>query len=439
MAAVAEAQSTRRPDLNMFKRALRDPRQSLSVQGNLGASFYDAITRPEGVDQSQLPPDRGWGSYASAALMYNVSLGQLHLDASAGTYLTYYPDLPDPFRAAFYPGANVNTGYRWQLGQKTSAGFTAGLNYRPLYSATVTPNVGGGFGGVGTGPDVIQGGESFLPMDSSFVDGTFLTTTLGFRLQHELSRRWYATADYNYGRDYVFGTTTPDQYPNLWHQDTGAAMHFRLSDHSSVRGGYRFSEAHSDTSVYRSSMADVGIDYGDGLQIRLARHTTLGFNLGAAGYVDNAGTQHYTATGSAILTHDMGRTWRSNAYYARGLDTSDLLFTEPILSDSAGASINGLLTRQTGFHAAMSAQGGALAFGTDNTHLFRLAFNVGIQRSFGRYIAFSTEYYTYKYDFDDSVPLPVGMTRRGANQGAFVSLSAWAPIFERGGRSNATR
>src|SRR5262245_54567868 len=125
--AVAEAQSTRRPDLNMFKRALRDPRQSLSVQGNLGASFYDTLIRPDARPEELLAPDHGWGSFASAALLYDLQLGRVYLNGSLGSYVTYYPDLPDPLRAAVYPGGGAQTGYSWQLGQKTTANVGGGV------------------------------------------------------------------------------------------------------------------------------------------------------------------------------------------------------------------------------------------------------------------------------------------------------------------------
>ena len=68
----AEAQSTRRPDLNVFAREMRDPGQTLSMRASMGANVYDRITPAPVRPDTPLSPDHGWGTIASVSLSYNV-------------------------------------------------------------------------------------------------------------------------------------------------------------------------------------------------------------------------------------------------------------------------------------------------------------------------------------------------------------------------------
>src|SRR5436190_16070032 len=106
-AARAEAQSIRRPDLNIFARGMRDPEQSLSVRASIGANFYDRITPPPEVPGRLPLPDHGWGSLAAASLSYNVRMGALTFDGTVGAFVTYYPDRLDAFHTTVVPGGGL--------------------------------------------------------------------------------------------------------------------------------------------------------------------------------------------------------------------------------------------------------------------------------------------------------------------------------------------
>jgi hypothetical protein len=442
----AAAQSTRRPDLNLFKRGLRDPKQSLAVQGNLGLSFYDALGTRELPEGATALPDHGWGSFGSAALLYNVSLGRLNFDGSLGAYASYYPKSPDPLRTKWFPNAGVRTGYSWQLGRKTTARVNGAVRYRPVYAEFTGGTFGPSFdpfGGGGFGPELGAGGgdlnQVFLPSEAALSGGSYLAGIGQAGIDHELSRRFRLSGNYEYERDYAVGVEDPtNSFDSLWRQGADVGLHFRLASHLSLRGGYRYSEGHRSGVVYRSHSADFGVDYGDGLVIQLTRTMRLSLNGGMSGYVDASGTQHYRADGSAVLSQQIGRTWSSGLYYRRGVETGQLIFSEPVLSDAGGAFINGLVARQIGVHGALNAQGGALAFGSARRNFFRSGATAGIQTALGRHFALGADYFYFRYHFDSGITLTPGVPRKSANQGVYVSLSAWAPIFQRGGR-NATR
>jgi hypothetical protein len=181
------------------------------------------------------------------------------------------------------------------------------------------------------------------------------------------------------------------------------------------------------------------VDYGRGLVLQLARRTTLAVTGGVGGYVDRAGGQRYRLMGDVQLTHDFQRTWSSSARYSRGIDSSQIIFREPVLSDTFSAFLNGLITRRVGAHARAQMQGGALAFGTPGTTSFRSAANAGLQTSLGRLFAVGLDYTYYYYRFDSAIVRPSGLPAKSASQGVYVYLSAWAPIFQRGGRQNVAR
>ncbi|MEO7192313.1 MAG: hypothetical protein ABI051_14770, partial [Vicinamibacterales bacterium] len=437
-AVAAQAQSTRRPDMNLFGRALRDPQQSLAVRGNLGATFYDALGKrlfdPNGVPA----PDHGWGSFATGALIYNLSLANITFDGSLGGFATYYPNQARKFRTNVTPGAGAHTGWTRNLSDKTRLNVSSGLSLGSLSAEAILPGGPGGLGidtGFGSSSDATS---AFLPQQAAFVKGTRLSLFTGASLTHELSRRFNLTGDYQIRKDTSFGGE--GQPLGLWGQTVGAALHFAVTRNLSVRGGYIYGETHrkNDDRIGRTHSADIGVDYNRGAVLQLTRRTTLAFNGGASGYVDRAGTQHYRLIGNASLNHQMGRTWISGVDYTRGLDSNQLLFQEPLLNDTLTARMNGLISRRLGFHSEASVQHGSVGFARGDNDVVRSVADAGLQFALGRHYALGADYTYYRYNYSAQVARPLGLPTVSASQGVHVFLSAWAPIFQRGGR-NASR
>lgn len=446
-AATAYAQSTRRPDLNLFGRGLREPEQSLAVRANLGVTFYDRLGDPVLGQDGQALPDRGWGGFGSAALVYNLRLANVTFDGTIGSFASYYPNQPQRFRWKALPGAGARTGWNWALSDKTQLNVGVDLRFRPAYAESIVPGAagGGGFlgssagGGFETGADA---NTAFLPQESLFIEGNYLTVRPSASLRHTLSRRWSLSASYDYERNKAFGV---EQIQGLslsaWRQNARAALNFAVTRNLSVRGGYGYEESHFEGTddVYRVQGLDVGVDYGRGAVLQLARRTTLALNAGAGGYVDRSDQRRFRLTGDVALTHDFQRTWSSSVRYGRGIDSSQIIFREPILTDTFSAVVNGLFSRSLGGHASAVVQGGALAFGSPGRRTLRSAANAGLQTSLGQRFSVSVDYAYYYYRFDDAIVRPAGLPATSASQGVYAYISTWAPIFQRGGRSNASR
>ena len=107
---------------------------------------------------------------------------------------------------------------------------------------------------------------------------------------------------------------------------------------------------------------DVGADAGYGRSYALTRRTTFSFSTNSGVFV---GREPATAAtddsfdpqtrlfvgGSADLTHTMGRSWVASTGYRRGV-SYEVGFDQPLLSDTALASLSGLITPRLDFNAS---------------------------------------------------------------------------------------
>lgn len=445
--AAAYAQSTRRPDLNLFGRGLRDPQQSIVVIGNLGATFYDRITPVAPADEQVVSPDSGWGSFASAAVVYNLRLANVTFDGTVGGFASYYPDQARPFRAKVFPGAGARTGWSWALSEKTQVNVDLALGLRPAYAQAIFPGSvtgAGGFLGRPADNQFARGSDpnaAFLPREAAFVEGAYLTLAQGASLRHTLSRRWSWSARYDYQRNKAFDVDPEYQWRSAWRQSAFTALHFAATRHLSIRGGYRYEESYfpSAEEPYRVHGPELGVDYDRGLVLQLARRTSLAITGGASGYVGRDGRQRYRLAGDVELAHHFQRTWTTGARYWRGVSSSEIIFNEPVLTDRVSVFLNGLLTRRLGAHAHAVVQSDARAFTGTGRRSMRGAASAGLQTALGRHFALSADYTYYHYRFENAIARPSGLPAQSASQGVYIYLSTWASVFQRGGRTNAAR
>jgi hypothetical protein len=435
----ASAQSSRRQDLNLFGRGLREPEQSLILTGNLGGTFYDTLLQSQiGPDGTRLP-NHGWGSFGSGALAYRLRLLHVTFDGALGGFATYYPALDKPFRATILPNAGASTGWAWTSKRgTTSVTSSASLQLSSISSQFASFEPRGSFQTNTSDPN-----SAFLPNEATFVEGDVLSTNAGVSATHAFSRRVSAVGSYSYLNDRTFGTADTDQptffdIRNRWGQNASASLVFAVTRHLSVRGGYRHEESHYADGTYRTNTLDVGVDYGRGVVLQLTRRTTVDFSGGVTAYVDRAGHQRFTLTGTAGLTHDFKRTWSSGIRFSRGLDSSEILFNEPVLNDRFTAFVDGLLTRRIGAHAYATAENSTRVFSGSDAMNLRTGVTAGIQTTLTRRIAFAVDYSCYYYRFGDAVG-PAGVPNRSASQGVFAYLSTAIPVFQRGGRRDVAR
>jgi hypothetical protein len=425
----AEAQSTRRPDLGLFGAFFRDPAQVLTAGGTLGVTFFEVLHATASPNSPTLPT-RGWGGSGSADLTYRLRLQNLTLDGSVGAFATYYPDLAKPLHVQYFPGGNMTGTWAKTLSPRTRFSLGSSLNYRPMFLDAVSPL---GFTQLGYGG---QADTVFLPPDVALFSDQRLMLNTTAMLSHQLSTRLSVSGDYAYRRDWSFGDALAD--PNQWHQSAGSALHFRMTRHLSLRGGYRYSETRrSGGTTFRAHQTDIGVDYARGLSLRLTRQTTVTFHGGASAVTDGRGHQAYRLNGQATLVHEMGRTWSASTGYDRGVDSTEILFQEPVLYDRVFGGVRGQISRRVGARADASLSRDRIGLSQGQNAGMRGQASAALQTAITRYLAFTLDYALYYHSFQSQVVLPSSLRPRSASHGVRAYVMTMVPLFQRGRRPNA--
>jgi len=171
---------------------------------------------------------------------------------------------------------------------------------------------------------------------------------------------------------------------------------------------------------------DLGLDYNDGLALRLSRRTTVTFaaSLGSARPVP--GKTQYRILGNATLSHYIGRTWNAYAQGGRSLGFV-AAFSEPILSDSASVGLVGQLANRISWTNGANWTRGYIGL---DTHRHFDSTSVGSTLSFGvtRRIGAFVQYNFYKNRLpSDAFALTV--LSNFDRQTVAAGLTLYAPIF----------
>jgi hypothetical protein len=218
----------------------------------------------------------------------------------------------------------------------------------------------------------------------------------------------------------------------------GGGYSHSVSRYASLRLGYAQQDtdyaAFETTPVrrYTQRTYDVGVDYSRPLS--LSRKTTFSFGTGSA-VLDNGVETFFNVTGSASLSHQIGRTWEANVVYARGLGTV-AGFLEPTFSDSVNANLQGHLNSRTTFTATggyANGNVGVAAVSNDYDSFqatTRLEWDVQRDRT-----AIYASYYYYGYEYDEDTPTVVPMPSQIGRHGAQAGMIFRFPLIrERGSR-----
>jgi hypothetical protein len=207
--------------------------------------------------------------------------------------------------------------------------------------------------------------------------------------------------------------------------------------------GYSMTETRYSGASLRGHGPDIGLDFTQSRGIQVTRRTHLTFGGGVNGYRSSAETAQrfrtrYVATGNANLTREIGRAWRTGLGYARGLNFIER-FREPILTDGITGDVSGLLGRrlevQGNVGVAFSKVGFVSTANGYKTYTAMGTLTTGVTR----FMALGVTFAHYQYQFDRTTDVPLGLDPRMGRNSVRVYLSAWAPIFQRLRRPDASR
>jgi hypothetical protein len=422
--------------------------ESLTVNGAIGAGWDSnlfLLHREEillgGVPIVPNPPlSSGTYGQFSGGVSYSKNTDKLQFEASGTSSARRYPDYP--LLSSHGAGGRLS----WTPSKRLSFSSTHQFAYQPWQTLASLPALFG---------MPLRFDQTMAPNQAfASVEGTYRSYLTSSSFTTQLSRQSSLTAGYTYQLS-TYNNSAAFFGPLQW--DIFAVGYGRLTTHSGLvrfnqgvtrnlgwHAGYGYSEARysGDVRRFRGHILDVGIDYSRALSI--TRRTTFSFSTGAVAIEqpDQTGSnRRYDVTALATLNREIGRTWNASARYARGVEFLETA-RAPYFYDGVVLQLQGLISRRTGFHSAAGATYGQLGINQNRGRRERFDTEyatVGMSFGFSRYLALNTDYVFYMYSLNRlGVSLP-GAGPRLHRHDVLVSLSAWAPVFERGRKTNAAR
>ena len=411
----AAAQSVRpeRPFLGLFGAADAPERgQSLALDWSLLGGFDDNVAADStgGADPRSVV-NGNYGS-ASGSLTYGARTEHRSFGVTATTSGRYYPDLSQ--LSAVDGGGGLT--FASDLGRRTKIDLAQSFSYQPYYginflgavvpSETTIVEVGG------------SSNQAALNSRSSYsLDGRAgLSRTLGPRSS--------IRGDYSY-RSIRFGGGGDEHFN--WR--LGSVSFLRnLTRNAVLRVGYGYGVGRNTVATTSPSIVnhnlDLGIDYDR--QLSFSRRTRLNFSSGSTGVVDG-NTTRYRLIGTAGLTQEIGRTWRANASYNRGVQYLPG-FGQSFFADTAQVRIGGLVGRRLEASASGGYSSGEIGFDTAGSSYSSSTLGADLRVALSRRLSFFAQYGFYHYGFDSGVQVPFGLPPQLDRQSVRFGISGWLPL-----------
>ena len=352
--------------------------------------------------------------------------------------VNYYPDVDGLTTSYHQAGATLvsRLGRRYRIRVSPFAAYSPHYSMRLfLAPLPVDPDGAGSLDGPAlAAPDV----------DSTILQRESVRYGGNTELRISVARHSTVTVGYNYTKTDFSDDRPGNGTGNFDVQTVGATFRHEISGAASLRLGYALQESTfegSTTPLTRTQNLIIGVDYRKPLS--RSRRTFLRFNTGsvitnqvATDQVDTdqvdtdqVDDRHVRATGSAMLVHQMGRTWDARAQYRRDVGYLEG-FVRPVFTDTANFAVGGLMTRRTDLFFNVNYTSGTSALRRDSPRFDSYSASARVRRAFTRNLAAYFEYLFYRYDFDDGVDRPTGLPQRFSRNGVRVGLSLWLPLID---------
>lgn len=426
------AQSSRpgRPYRGLFSGGGGDTTQRLTATATLGGGWDDNLAA-DALGRSQVrvsdanTSQRGALGQASAALLYNVNLSRLRVNASAGSSGRYYPSIVNRFLRRDF--AVLSTHAQVGLGIVANAS----VSYRPYSLHALFPEL------QSQDEAPLDEIEASPDLDLAASSEHLLTYGGGLGYQRGLSRRTSLNTSYSYRRR----KSTTDVLRGFERQSAGGGVIYNLSSGLALKAGYHYMQAEYDRSgrLARNHVIDGGLDYRKNLA--LSRRTYVSFSTGTTASTDPVNERSRTRfhlVGGAMIEHEIGRTWQAAVRYSRGLIYHEA-WPEPVFSDGVTAGIAGSISRRLTAQAIARAATGRVGFSEDDGGFDTLSSAATLTYGISRNIAVGLRYAYYLHRFERVIVLPPGLTDQLDRHSVRAYISLWAPLFQSNRSRNATR
>ncbi|MEQ1757810.1 MAG: hypothetical protein ABL986_05790 [Vicinamibacterales bacterium] len=427
-AAYAQTPTSQRPYRGLFRSGADEPAQSLNVEGSIGGGWDSSMVAEFGPND--IPNDglrlRGAGyNSLSGRIGYDNTRDRVTLGISHATDARYYPSLADPILASHSTRVTVN----YKVTRRTTLSLDQSVSYQPFGSLNLFPNAQrSGF----QQADVIIPAATAPDLDTRAVnvDYTSFNTVAG--ASQQLSARGSFSASYGYALSRYGG----DRADFTSHSAFGRYT-YSLTQNLGLRLGYGYSEgrfADGDQQFHNHTI-DSGFDYNRVLSI--SRRTTLGFDSGAA-VVKRGAETRYDVIGGAQVIHEVGRSWLAGGAYRRNVQFIETL-NQPFFTDAITVVVQGLPARRIEVNTSAGVAKGNLDFTAEEDRLTSYFGSATIGVAISRHLNVSTAYNYYRYSARGDAYRDLGFSDGLNRHSISVYLSAWAPLYQKGRRTNASR
>jgi hypothetical protein len=422
--AFAQQPRPERPDRGLFGSGAGEAQQELTASGSVGAG-YDSRVLADALDAGISAPtlaDSAGYALLSGGLSYSLNKRRVGFNASGTSSNRLYPTLSKSLVSSY--GAGV--GASWSTSPRTRFSVNQTVAHQPFSLFSLFP-------------DLQQSplGQAFVAdLDFNSLQAGYFTYVTDAAFSKQLSQRSAIRADYSYQ-----WSDFSSQYADLRTQGGGFRFTRALTNGFGLRIGYGYKEGLYGTTNRQTigrHQIDTGVDYNKTLSF--SRRSRLSFSTGGSAVTENSRT-YFNAIGTANFNHEMGRTWNFSTAYNRDIGFVET-FAAPFVYDSVNVGLTGLFSREWVFRSGAGLVGGDIGLGSSaprNNGFGTVYASAGVSRALSRNLNIGVDYSFYSYSFDQNTLLPAGFTTDLSRHSVRATLNAWAPLYQRGRRPDATR
>ena len=388
---------------------------TVEVRSSIGANYDSVLLLPEG-SPSDIPLDSGISSGGSLVLgvdhRSSIFLANVSGGATRGQYFTQ----PSSYgNTQYFANARVNA----TLTTRFEAYATAGYNHSPYYEfftdfgrQPVDPQLN-------VDPTVLP----FSPYATVMLENETVDGTVG--VTGKITKQSSISVS-GYKRQTHFARQPDDDVAMSGYN---ATWNWQLSRDLGVHAGYgrEFVDVRApDRRDYESDVIDVGVDYTKAFSI--ARRTSLRFHTSTSIVKYPGVNGELRVDGGVALSKNFRRTWHAGAQFNRF--TSFVPgFSEPLYSDSVGASLGGMFSTRVQFSTSITAARGESAF-SDTKGFGTYAATSTLTFAITKYVSAYTSYVAYWYEVPpNAITLTVPGTM--ARQLVSAGFNLYLPVYEK--------
>jgi hypothetical protein len=418
----SDAQTPSVPASSAAGRSNANAQSELTIGVSLAEAYDQDVANKTGSIAPQL--FQGSGSYTTLTpqLEYKSGGGRAQIGISSASSVRYYADL----HQTIVTNGSVGLGFNVNLTPRTSIFLNEGVTYSP---ALLYGLLGNTAGPPALGDAVPSGPNYVLNEQRSYVYDSKLSVT------HKITSRASFTVDS--GFQYADFTGNDPAYPDLRTENVGGHLDLGLNRGIKLRLGYNLRQGQYIGATKTTEHAlDIGIDYTR--PISRTRKTEISFSLGPMlenGLLSSATSgdakDQYRFIGNAAISHQIGRTWKLQGTYHRGMGYYVQGFEKPVFSAAYAASAAGYVNNRTDMSFSAAYSSGDSGLNATQTQFTTYTGDARARFWFSRLWSAYAEYVFYYYKFDNGIPLPADVPPYLTRNGVRVGFTMWAPTRRR--------